>query len=232
MSPYDPKKPPPTVDPTRNPEGPRCQPPPAPSPEPAPPEDDDLQTIEPAEDQDELVKTLYQEHGDFILDKLRQRGISPDSAQDLRQGVVLVVRKHLHKRAANNEKPCDDVRPLLTNIARKLAANHRKLKKPEVAPETAATFLPSPSPNPERAAQRAELLEKVRRYVGNLSPEDRRLIQCLDVDEMTIKETAAALGLPEGTVITRHGRARQRLSAMARASEGAVARGERRKPGK
>ena len=64
---------------------------------------------------------------------------------------------------------------------------------------------------PERAAVRAQMRELVERTLDRL-PEDFRVVFVLRaVEEMSVEETAAVLGIPEATVRTRHFRARSLL---------------------
>jgi len=64
---------------------------------------------------------------------------------------------------------------------------------------------------PERAAMRAQVRDLVERTLDRL-PEDFRVVFVLRaVEEMSVEETAAVLGIPEATVRTRHFRARSLL---------------------
>jgi len=64
---------------------------------------------------------------------------------------------------------------------------------------------------PERAAVRAQMRDLVERTLDRL-PEDFRIVFVLRaVEEMSVEETAAVLGIPEATVRTRHFRARSLL---------------------
>lgn len=70
---------------------------------------------------------------------------------------------------------------------------------------------PSDQDTPERSLARAELRALLERRIDGL-PEDFRAVFVLRaVEELSVEETAASLGIPEATVRTRHFRARSLL---------------------
>ena len=72
----------------------------------------------------------------------------------------------------------------------------------------------------DRAAERAEVRKVVREAIRDLPPDYRVVLVLRDMEELTTKDTAAALELPESTVKMRLHRARlavrDRLAAAAR----------------
>jgi RNA polymerase sigma-70 factor (ECF subfamily) len=84
-------------------------------------------------------------------------------------------------------------------------------------PEEHAMAESATDDRPDRAAMRAQLRLLVERKLDEL-PEDFRIVFVLRaVEELSVEETAAALGIPEATVRTRHFRARGLLrEALAR----------------
>jgi RNA polymerase sigma factor (sigma-70 family) len=67
------------------------------------------------------------------------------------------------------------------------------------------------APSPEAAAVAAEQRTELLRQVNALGEEDRLVIACRYLLELTGEETAATLGIPEGTVKSRLSRALARL---------------------
>lgn len=63
------------------------------------------------------------------------------------------------------------------------------------------------------AESRLELTE-VRRAMARLAPEQRAVLGLVAIEGLSYREAAEALGVPVGTVMSRLGRARARLSAM------------------
>jgi RNA polymerase sigma-70 factor (ECF subfamily) len=82
---------------------------------------------------------------------------------------------------------------------------------PIVAPfadEDIDTMDPSPSAAPDRAAARNEMRALIERKLDELPEAFRTVFVLRNVEELTVEETAACLGLPEATVRSRHYRAR------------------------
>lgn len=76
---------------------------------------------------------------------------------------------------------------------------------------------------PERAVARAEMRALLERSIDALPQEFRAVFVLRAVQELSVEETAASLGIPEATVRTRHFRARGLLrAAIARDLESAA----------
>ena len=69
----------------------------------------------------------------------------------------------------------------------------------------------SEEPGPEMDAQRAELRRLLERRIDALPDDYRAVFVLRALEEMSVEETAVALGIPEATVCTRHFRARALL---------------------
>jgi RNA polymerase sigma-70 factor (ECF subfamily) len=71
------------------------------------------------------------------------------------------------------------------------------------------------SPSPEEICGNREGAELLTRCLAKLSPRLRRTVQLRELDELSIRETAQVMGVPEGTVKARLARARVILKRMA-----------------
>jgi RNA polymerase sigma-70 factor (ECF subfamily) len=69
-------------------------------------------------------------------------------------------------------------------------------------------------PGPEELCRRTELHGRLLKEVNRLSTPLRRAFLLRDVDGLTTKQTAEALGVPEGTVKARLARARMKLARI------------------
>jgi RNA polymerase sigma-70 factor (ECF subfamily) len=69
-------------------------------------------------------------------------------------------------------------------------------------------------PSPEEVCRGIEAHARLLKGVGQLSPPLRRAFQLRDIDGLTTKETADALGVPEGTVKAQLARARIKLAQI------------------
>ena len=77
--------------------------------------------------------------------------------------------------------------------------------------ETTAMPSASAADSPERAAMRAETRRLIEAGIDRLPDAYRTVFVLRAVQELSVDETAAALGVPEATVRTRHFRARSLL---------------------
>ncbi len=77
--------------------------------------------------------------------------------------------------------------------------------------EEANPFLVNGHPNPEEAAQQAELSDFLQAAIRALPPDQRVVLVLSDVEGMDYEQIARTLGVPLGTVKSRLARARARL---------------------
>jgi RNA polymerase sigma factor (sigma-70 family) len=70
------------------------------------------------------------------------------------------------------------------------------------------------SPSPEDAAEAAEERRVLLRALNRMTEEDRQVISCRYLLQLSVEETAAALDLPAGTVKSRLSRALTRLREL------------------
>jgi RNA polymerase sigma-70 factor (ECF subfamily) len=79
---------------------------------------------------------------------------------------------------------------------------------------TLSERLPDSKPSPEEVCSAVEARNRLAEGIERLSPKLRRAFQLRDIDGLTTKEAARALGVPEGTVKARLARARAKLSGI------------------
>ncbi len=76
------------------------------------------------------------------------------------------------------------------------------------------------SESPQRALQRKELHEQIYGALGELSEDQREVILLREVEGLSYKEISEAMGIPEGTVMSRLFYARKRLQGLLQQSTG------------
>jgi RNA polymerase sigma-70 factor, ECF subfamily len=107
---------------------------------------------------------------------------------------------------ANAWERMDDERAFLARTAWRIAVDHRaRLRRSTPGMESARAA------DPERSAIAADRNAAVHRLIDALPEELRQPLALSTVDEMSSREIAKILGIPEGTVRTRLMRARQVL---------------------
>ncbi len=72
--------------------------------------------------------------------------------------------------------------------------------------------LPDSKPNPEQMCRTSEARGRLLQGASQLSPSLRRAFQLREIDGLTTKEAARALGVPEGTLKAQLARARAKLA--------------------
>jgi RNA polymerase sigma-70 factor (ECF subfamily) len=82
---------------------------------------------------------------------------------------------------------------------------------PDMSLDTTAPPLHLPAEAPDHAALRAELRRLLERHIDALPEQFRTAFVLREVEELSVEEAAAALGVPEATVRTRAHRARALL---------------------
>jgi len=115
--------------------------------------------------------------------------------------------------------------PWVCRIAANLAVNHVRSPRAreEGLPEGYAETRSS-DPGPLGAVLDQEAREVLDEAVGRLSPEQRAVFVLRAVEEMSYEEIAGALGISQGTVMSRLFRARERLARALAPYLGAAAR--------
>lgn len=98
-----------------------------------------------------------------------------------------------------------DERAFLARAAWRMAVSRLPRRKPDVA-EREST---SPGLDPERERITDDRLARVHRLIDSLPEELRRPLTLSGIEEMTSREIAEVMDIPEGTVRTRIQRARQ-----------------------
>jgi RNA polymerase sigma-70 factor (ECF subfamily) len=192
---------------------------------------------QPPEDPEEFARWVYEHHGAFLHQTLVRRWkIGPASAEDLQQD--LMVKLFLHHQGQTLPE-VEKLRAFMQGIMKHEAIDHLRRRRVLLTPDGQVDLSvdldadAEPPPgiplDPERMAMLLEHRAKARRYMGLLTRPEQDVVRAIDLQDMSALEAAAALGLPLGTVSTRHRRARRRLDDMAEASRRATERGERRR---
>lgn len=159
------------------------------------------------------LAALYEEHFAFVWRTARRLGVPERSLEDAAQDVFLVV----HARLASFEGR-SSVRTWLFGIVRRVARDHRALKRSHVdAEEGACEALPSPEGGPDERAARAESARVLHELLDGLEDDKREAFVLAELEQLTMPEVAEALGLNLNTAYSRVRAARRELDeALAR----------------
>lgn len=119
--------------------------------------------------------------------------------------------------ALSTFRPGAPFRPWLLRIVGNEARNRRRSAGRRAALEMRAVEVlrtGGAAPSPEAAAEAAEERRALVRALNTMAGEDREVIGCRYLLQLSVDETAAALGLAEGTVKSRLSRALARLRQL------------------
>jgi RNA polymerase sigma-70 factor (ECF subfamily) len=173
---------------------------------------------DPERERQARMRKLFEEHGIFLLGILSRPGVTPASAEDLRQEVIEVLSNYIDERGVAPP----NVRGYLTETAKKKLANHRRLHGLDLDAEAEVEEAMTSSLDPEQRAEAREQWRRFARYVDKLSSLEQSAYTLVDLEGDTYEEAAEKLGRPVGTVKTQVARARTKLEAFAQASERAA----------
>jgi RNA polymerase sigma-70 factor (ECF subfamily) len=147
----------------------------------------------------------------------------PHDAEDAVQDALLSAYKHLEQFKAT-AKMTTWLTTIVTNSA--LSQLRRRPRHAHVSLDErvggeqdyfVSDRLADVRPSPEREYIRSEMHGNLMQSVMELSPSLRETFQLFYLDELTTREIARVLGLPEGTVKARMSRARSQLRRLMRA---------------
>jgi RNA polymerase sigma-70 factor (ECF subfamily) len=148
------------------------------------------------------LRELFDRHSPWLAARLRA-SLPAEAVEDVLQETFIAVW-----RGANRYQSRGEVGAWMWGIARKQAAMWlRKRGRPEVSLD------PQAGEDPATTATRTVDLEGALATVG---PEQRELVRLVFIEDRSIADVAAQLGVPTGTVKSRVFKVRQLLQAALR----------------
>jgi RNA polymerase sigma-70 factor (ECF subfamily) len=143
---------------------------------------------------------------------------SDDDAEDALQDAYLAAYRHIDRFRGDARLSTWLTRIVVNEAYGRLrkAAGAKVIALPEVSDMSEEDLaIPSDASGeaPDHAASRAELRRLLERHIDNLPEQFRTAFVLREVEELSVEEAAAALGVPEATVRTRAHRARALLRA-------------------
>lgn len=168
----------------------------------------------------ELFEVFYREHVEDLQRFVARRVGDRERAADLTAEIFLAAIDSAHRYRLRRGTP----RAWLYGIARALVANDRRRRGRERARKE--RFRGSALLNEEDAARmdaRIDAAAQSRRLyaaMGQLPEAERAVLELVAIDELTVAEAAAAVGVRAGTARVRLYRARRKLRAELEAVAG------------
>lgn len=145
------------------------------------------------------IATLFKRHAKDIAQALRRRGLTADMAADLTQDTFVRV---LVSPPADNA-PVSNPAAYLFRVARNLSIDHQRrerlLSRVDLGTEGFEAIL-DPSPSQEVAVYDRQRLALTAAALTELPDKARRAFELHRIEEMTVAEVAAELGLSQSRV--------------------------------
>ena len=154
--------------------------------------------------QDQRLRELVLQQGDFVARSLRNLGVWGGELDDCVQKVFLVAARRLPEIELGKE------RAFLFSCAQNTAAHFRRslARKREVS-EDALVDRTDPELLPDQLADRKRYREILDQLLETMDENIRATFVLYSFEEMTMAEIADVLGVPPGTVASRLRRARE-----------------------
>lgn len=160
---------------------------------------------------EQLFDDLYERAGSAVLAYALRRCPSPEDAYDLTAETFIVA----WRRRADVPREPEEARAWVFGVARLTLANanraHQRTDRigQALAHAMRGQTVPDPAALVESNSERA----RIRAALGELSPDDRDLVQLTTWEGLTTAQAGALLGLTPGAARVRLHRARLRLRA-------------------
>lgn len=150
--------------------------------------------------------TIFRAHAPLVHRALRRLGVSEADAPDVLQDVFVVVHRKLGEFEGRSQ-----LKTWIYGIAVRVASDHRK--SAYVRRERATDQVPERAGSaPElKELERRERVAMLDRALSMLAPEKREVLVLFELEELPMKEVAAAVGCPLMTAYSRLYAARDEL---------------------
>ncbi len=164
-------------------------------------------------EQDRRWRCFYEDSFRGIYQLLVCLGVERAEIEDLIQRVFLIA----HQKVLGGV----DVRyprAWLRGIAVRIVSEHRRWYRVRQAKRWLLEASPAEtsrdSRGPEEQACSGEVAQQVRATLGRLSPRLRDVLVLVDLEDCSLDQTAALLGIPKNTVRSRRSKARREFARM------------------
>jgi len=158
------------------------------------------------------VRAVFNDHARYVWRALRLLGIPEADVEDLCQEVFVVVQRKLGEFEGRSE-----LRTWLYGICLRVAADHRRrahVRNERPHPDPTEGLAASPGMRPDA---RAEARSALHALLDELDEDKRVVLVLYELEGLTMKEIAAAVGCPLQTAYSRLHAARDRITALVEA---------------
>jgi RNA polymerase sigma-70 factor, ECF subfamily len=160
------------------------------------------------------LRTLVDEHTDFVWRVLRRLGLPADAAEDAAQRVFIVASRRIDEIKPGAEQA------FLFRTAVHIASRTRRafVRRREDLAEDPAAALVDPTPSTEELIDRKRARTLLEDALERMDIDTRAVFILFELEEKTTAEIAGMLDVPMGTVASRLRRARAEFEAFIKRS--------------
>jgi RNA polymerase sigma-70 factor, ECF subfamily len=170
---------------------------------------------------EEDFRSLFAQHHGFIWRQLRRLGVPEASVDDAAQEVFIVAARRMNDIRAGAE------RSFLFGVARRVASDARRSQHARVSAATQPLDAnrADEHDDPEQVLQGRRAQDMLHQVLDAMADDAREVFVLFELEEMSRREIAELLDLPEGTAASRLRRAREEFMAIAGRLKATAARG-------
>jgi RNA polymerase sigma-70 factor, ECF subfamily len=157
------------------------------------------------DDRERRFRAMFDLSYPFVRRVLRRFGVPEAAIDDAAQEVFVVAARKLDAIAADKE------RSFLYGTARRVAADVRRSRGRAPATDSDSILVghPDVAPSPEQLTVQSEARALLDRVLDAMGDDERDVFVLFELEGLAKSEVAVALGIPEGTAVSRLRRARE-----------------------
>ena len=156
-------------------------------------------------------RAMVESEAEFVWRTLRRLGVRPADVDDAVQEIFVVAARRLDDIENGREHA------FLFGIAARVASTRRRTlrRRPEDG-EIGLTEKPSDEPDPEELSELRQARPVLQEILDSMSDEWRAVFVLAELEELSTREIAELLGIPQGTASSRLRSARETFHAAVR----------------
>jgi RNA polymerase sigma-70 factor (ECF subfamily) len=160
---------------------------------------------------EERFSALVEGEAEFVLRTLRRLGVRLSDLDDAMQEVFVVAARRLDDVESGRE------RAFLFGVAARVASTRRRTlrRRPEDG-ELGIVEKPSDDPDPEELSELRRARPVLQEILDSMSDEWRAVFVLAELEELSTREIAELLGIPQGTASSRLRSARELFHSAVR----------------
>lgn len=157
---------------------------------------------------------VYERYLRLVWARLRRAPDLENEMEDLVQEVFLVINERIQKKGMPDEVALVLLAITENQIRNRRRGRRRFLAKIDPEADADAVAQPSSRSSPERLLARAQQQRMVTTTLEKMPELAAEVLRLTDIDELSAQDAAARMSCPEGTLRSRHHRARDYFRAL------------------